>query len=389
MTVRKISVFFDALGFRLKNTRWSWGAGSQQAPFAILLRTWDHDQHNGYVRVLRSINDTANPGRSERIEHLRALWAGGLPGYTVIATAVDANAHPRQIKSYEENEVRALQKLVARPDGSIWALLGKSVPIEQLSAHRRRHRLMPADGPFPETGAGRIIQAPSGKSLPAYLVKLPEVRAWLIDLALAGNKATYAEARAPFGFKTFEHRHAMDRLGHECLENGEPILTSLIVDAETGRCSDGFFKEFGIEDDAQERQECYAYPWRIRSLDRGRDGSSNEPQNGADAENPLTQRARQFAQVRPYQARFRNRLFVAHGGACCVTGCTIVAALDAAHRHGRSWEKGHNQASDGWLLRKDIHALYDAGLLRIDEDGSVRADDPRVATHYAAFVGRA
>lgn len=54
---------------------------------------------------------------------------------------------------------------------------------------------------------------------------------------------------------------------------------------------------------------------------------------------------------------------VVHKGACGVTGCTIRAALDAAHRAGRDWRQRHNSGDDGLLLRKDIHALYDAELV--------------------------
>lgn len=67
-------------------------------------------------------------------------------------------------------------------------------------------------------------------------------------------------------------------------------------------------------------------------------------------------------------------MLLAHKGACAVTGCTIRAALDAARRTGRDLRQGHNSGDDGLLLRKDIHALYDAGLVTIDEGGEVEFD---------------
>ncbi len=42
--------------------------------------------------------------------------------------------------------------------------------------------------------------------------------------------------------------------------------------------------------------------------------------------------------------------------------------------------------SDGVLLRRDIHSLYDNGLLNFSEDGTVSVE-PRVKTHYAEFDG--
>lgn len=63
----------------------------------------------------------------------------------------------------------------------------------------------------------------------------------------------------------------------------------------------------------------------------------------------------------------------------------IPEALDAAHRHGRDWRRGHNRGVDGLLLRKDIHALYDAELVSIDDSGEV-VFAPNVLAHYRDFV---
>ncbi len=190
------------------------------------------------------------------------------------------------------------------------------------------------------------------------------MRRWLIEVARRGGTVSYAEARAPFGLKTFEHRHAMDRIGHQCVDSHEPILTSLIVDDE-GVCSPGFFKEFGV-DDAKERRLCYEF-WCTRG---------DENNAVSTAMESIQQRAVRFGLVaqRPDQARFRQRVFIKWGGKCVVTGCAIVEALDAAHREGRSWMDGHNEADDGYLMRKDIHALYDRKLLTIGSDGKLIFD---------------
>jgi hypothetical protein len=97
-------------------------------------------------------------------------------------------------------------------------------------------------------------------------------------------------------------------------------------------------------------------------------------------------KAARFAsvEVRPDQAAFRRKVFLKYGGRCAISGCTIETALDAAHKPGRTWRDGHNLAEDGLLLRKDLHALYDNGLLKIDQDGSLTFD-PVAAEHYADF----
>ncbi|WP_434988762.1 HNH endonuclease [Xanthomonas melonis] len=66
--------------------------------------------------------------------------------------------------------------------------------------------------------------------------------------------------------------------------------------------------------------------------------------------------------IRDGQADFRKRLIEHYGAVCMVTGTAHAAVIDAAHitpYNGTST----NALSNGLLLRKDIHALFDAGLL--------------------------
>lgn len=101
----------------------------------------------------------------------------------------------------------------------------------------------------------------------------------------------------------------------------------------------------------------------------------------------LEQRLKRFAQVevRPQQREFREAVFRAYQGRCAVSKCAVPEALEAAHLHGRNWKEGHNRASDGVLLRRDLHALYDRRLLSFSIDKVVRLD-PRVADEYAQFA---
>ncbi|WP_255284189.1 HNH endonuclease [Hydrogenophaga pseudoflava] len=100
------------------------------------------------------------------------------------------------------------------------------------------------------------------------------------------------------------------------------------------------------------------------------------------------ERVARFAQVevRPQQQAFRDAVFRACGGRCVVSGCEVPEALEAAHIFGRDWRKGENSAEDGILLRRDLHALYDRGLLTIQESGAVELD-PKVRPHYKVFDG--
>lgn len=380
------SAFFSRLGFPLRNVRQSWGARSE---LGVLLIAWedDLDGTERFVRVLGPrAREQSTQGLNERVDHLRTLWSGGLAGYAVLAKARDTKTRPREIASYDGENVRAIISLVAQPDGSIWAELGDDVPVRRLKKHATTHRLIPGEGAFP---VARVPSKTFRESSAAYVAKLPAMRQWLIDVARRGGTVTYAEARVPFGLRSLEHRHAMDRIGHECVDAGEPILTSLIVDEKTGRCSTGFTREFR-RDDRDERQDCYAFWPPLKATSAKSTGSRKAAKSAlgnSHAEESLQARAARFARasVRPDQAAFRRRVFLEHKGACIVTGCSIPEALDAAHREGRDWRLGHNSAADGLLLRKDIHALYDAKLISIDQRGAVVARRD-VEVHYRDYL---
>ncbi|MCT7325023.1 HNH endonuclease [Ralstonia mojiangensis] len=89
--------------------------------------------------------------------------------------------------------------------------------------------------------------------------------------------------------------------------------------------------------------------------------------------------------IRQEQPAFRKAVFAAYGGRCAISGCDIPEALEAAHLRGRDWRAGQNEATDGILLRRDLHTLYDRGLLELS-DGVTRFS-PRVVHHYVHLEG--
>lgn len=72
--------------------------------------------------------------------------------------------------------------------------------------------------------------------------------------------------------------------------------------------------------------------------------------------------------VRRQQAAFSAKVREAYGRKCAVTGCSTSEALEAAHIRV---EKGvdMNDLNNGILLRADVHALFDAGLITLAENG--------------------
>jgi hypothetical protein len=78
-----------------------------------------------------------------------------------------------------------------------------------------------------------------------------------------------------------------------------------------------------------------------------------------------SQRVQRQITQRRGQADFGAALLRAYGNHCAITRCDAIAALEAAHiRLYRG--PASNVASNGILLRSDIHTLYDLDLIAID-----------------------
>lgn len=88
------------------------------------------------------------------------------------------------------------------------------------------------------------------------------------------------------------------------------------------------------------------------------------------------------------QQKFRENLIVAYNGMCAVTGCDVVAALEAAHILPYSGPKS-NHVSNGLLLRSDIHVLFDLNLLGINPKTlTVNMATQLQNTNYAKHKGK-
>lgn len=65
------------------------------------------------------------------------------------------------------------------------------------------------------------------------------------------------------------------------------------------------------------------------------------------------------------QRQFRDAVRELYGDKCVITGCEIIDILEAAHINPYKGEKD-NHASNGLLLRADIHTLFDLDLIGIE-----------------------
>ncbi len=97
--------------------------------------------------------------------------------------------------------------------------------------------------------------------------------------------------------------------------------------------------------------------------------------------------AREIA-LRRGQAGFRTHLIGAYGARCMITGCTVEAAIEAAHIVAYQGP-GSNHPANGLLLRADIHTLFDSDLIAIDADTLVVLVSPALAgTEYQVLHGQ-
>jgi putative restriction endonuclease len=103
----------------------------------------------------------------------------------------------------------------------------------------------------------------------------------------------------------------------------------------------------------------------LRLWERLMEHSSQAPATGW-MESPARYGEPMLVKPRLGQGAFRVAVTDAYRRTCAVSGGKVLPALDAAHikpyAHG-----GRHEVSNGLLLRRDIHSVFDAGYVTIDE----------------------
>jgi predicted restriction endonuclease len=78
--------------------------------------------------------------------------------------------------------------------------------------------------------------------------------------------------------------------------------------------------------------------------------------------------------VRIGQPAFRAELVRKYGAVCAFSGPAPAEALEACHLYSYA-EVGRHDIEGGLLLRRDLHRLFDQGLLAITADGTIDVGD--------------
>lgn len=95
------------------------------------------------------------------------------------------------------------------------------------------------------------------------------------------------------------------------------------------------------------------------------------------------------ARVRVGQRTFRNRLLQQFGDVCALTGAAPGQVLEAAHLY-RYADHGQHHDDGGFLLRRDVHRLFDLGQIAVDPETLKIdiGDDLLPFADYARLQGR-
>jgi len=133
--------FFRSLGAPLHNARWSWGS-VRASDKAIVLRVWQDEtrQLDGKLHVMITArkwfaDDPKNLGNTERLKHVEAIKAGAA-SFAVMCVAVDSKASPREMATYNKDEV-FVGGSVRSADGEDWLELVRRVPVSNLRSETR------------------------------------------------------------------------------------------------------------------------------------------------------------------------------------------------------------------------------------------------------------
>jgi hypothetical protein len=84
------------------------------------------------------------------------------------------------------------------------------------------------------------------------------------------------------------------------------------------------------------------------------------------------------------QEKFRKEIIEVWSGECAITGCDVSEALEACHVVPVS-ESGQSDYTNGILLRRDLHRLFDENIIGFSSDGSLKI--ALNLKHYRQFHG--
>lgn len=84
--------------------------------------------------------------------------------------------------------------------------------------------------------------------------------------------------------------------------------------------------------------------------------------------------------------KFRTALLDLFDSTCAISGCKVLDAIDASHIRAVA-DEGEDHVTNGWVIRTDLHRLFDVSLLSINpNDGRVHIS-PDCMDSYKDYHG--
>ncbi len=130
-----ITQFFEKLNAPLANQRWSWGS-VRESDGAVILRVWQDEKvkldGRHFMKITHHksyIGNEDNDGYRERNKHAELIRNGG-KCYMVMCLVKDSKAEPREIKSFNSNDIFVGGEVIDR-DGDTWVEFVDRIPINQ------------------------------------------------------------------------------------------------------------------------------------------------------------------------------------------------------------------------------------------------------------------
>ncbi len=152
----------------------------------------------------------------------------------------------------------------------------------------------------------------------------------------------------------------------------EPIIENITVDTYRSEHAEAWVEATEALTKAQLRECCLQTKSQhsIRQLEASRFFMAlrSSGRNLPEIELELPQgHKRSEVNVRIGQREFRKHLFQLYGEVCAISGPHPSEVLEAAHLYSYA-ETGEHHSHGGILLRRDIHRLFDAGLVMVDPE---------------------
>jgi predicted restriction endonuclease len=118
-------------------------------------------------------------------------------------------------------------------------------------------------------------------------------------------------------------------------------------------------------------------------------GIVDEKLSAKDAEVQIfmDEKALREIKTRQGQPEFRRALMAVYESTCQITGSKVEWVLEAAHIVPHAEETNYS-IHNGFLLRSDIHTLFDLGVIQIKPSGKklmVSVDDDLLSSEYGQY----